>query len=184
MTDPLVADGAASVGRTLSRSQARFLRYWALNITLARRRGQPGFPGFSYDEAEWARLDQLSTGVTAGGFFLWIGMVVLTYLVVAILVVVGVIGTAVMTVWKSGNVPESQVFAAIAILCGLMIGIAMPLSISFGGLVADPLWRNRPELSPTDRALYAKISGQFRRMALVLAVVVFLAAASWAAFLK
>ena len=57
-----VVDGAPA--RVLSPGKNRFLRYWSLNMTLARSTGQGAFPGFSYTDDEWARMDVLAGGIT------------------------------------------------------------------------------------------------------------------------
>jgi hypothetical protein len=164
----------------LSRGKFRFLRYWSLNITLARSMGQSQFPGFSYTDDEWSRMEVLSTGLTAAGIWLWLGVVVLSYLIAAALAVSGVLGTAVSTIWRAHpNIPETQFFAAMALIIVMLIGIGMPFSIAFGGLVADPLWRNKPVEAPGDAALHAKVSRQFRNMGLVTGGLVLAIAALW-----
>ena len=70
MSEALVTDADAAPARVLSRGKNRFLRYWSLNMTLARRTGQGEFPGFSYSEDEWARMDALSDGISTGGICL------------------------------------------------------------------------------------------------------------------
>lgn len=176
------ADGAACV---LSPGRNRFLRYWSLNMTLARRTGQATFPGFSYSVDEWARMDELSGGITSGGIYLWLGAVVFSYMAAATLAVTVVIGGLLLTLWRNtANVTEPQIFSAIGVIIAAMIGFVMPFSIAFSGLVSDPLWRERPAEAPADAALYAKVMGQFRRMGLVAGVLVALIAAGWGIFLR
>ena len=176
--------GAAPT-RVLSPGKNRFLRYWSLNMTLARSTGQGAFPGFSYTDDEWARMDVLAGGITGGGVILWLGAVVFSYMAAAVFVVVVVIGGLLMTAWRNtANVTEPQIFSAIGVIIAGMIGVVMPLSIAFSGLVADPLWRVRPAETARDAELYAKVMRQFRRMGLVAGVLVALIAAGWAIFLR
>ena len=178
-----VVDGAPA--RVLSPGKNRFLRYWSLNMTLARSTGQGAFPGFSYTDDEWARMDVLAGGITSGGVMLWLGAVVFSYMAVAVLLVVGVIGGLLLTVWRNtANVTEPQIFSAIGVIIAGMIGLVMPLSIAFSGLISDLLWRERPAEAPADAQLYAKVTRQFRRMGLVAGVLVALVAAGWALFLR
>ncbi|HEY1751884.1 MAG TPA: hypothetical protein VGG29_11500 [Caulobacteraceae bacterium] len=180
MSQAVEAEGPAAAPQALSRGRRRFLRYWSLNVVLARRKGQAGFPGFSYSDDEWARMDELSNGITTGGIYLWLGAVTLTYMLVAAVVGGGVIGTAMMTLWRNAkDVPEPQFFAAAAIIIMAMVGLAMPLSIAVGGLVGDLFWPNRPAETPADGPLYAKVVGQFRRMGLFVGVLVVVIAAVW-----
>ena len=58
MSDSLVSPELGDT-RALSPGKFRFLRYWSLNITLARSMGQSEFPGFSYGDDEWARINAL-----------------------------------------------------------------------------------------------------------------------------
>jgi hypothetical protein len=180
-----VAAVADAPARVLSPGQHRFLRYWSLNMSLARRTGQATFPGFSYSDEEWARMDALSNGISTGGIYLWLGAVVFSYIAAAVFVVVVVIGGLLMTVWRNtASVTEPQIFSAIGVIIAGMIGLVMPLSIAFSGLVADPLWRVRPAEAPADAELYAKVTRQFRRMGLVAGVLVALIAAGWGIFLR
>ena len=115
----------------LSPGRFRFLRYWSLNMKLARGTGQGVFPGFSYDADEQARMDALAAGASATVIMVWLAAVVAAYLLVAIASVVAVIGAALVTVWRDVNdVPEAEILAAIALILVMMIGFAMPLSIS------------------------------------------------------
>jgi hypothetical protein len=182
MSDLIVSPDASEA---LSRGQFRFLRYWALNMTLARRGGQAGFPGFSYTNDEWARMDVLSTGLTTAGICLWLAVVVLSYLLAAVLAVGGVVGTALATVWRgNAHLPDTQVYAAIALMIVVLIGVGMPFSIAFGGLAADPLWRNKPTEVLSDSMLHAKVSRQFRTMGLVTGGLVLAIATLWGLVLR
>src|SRR5471032_2321941 len=135
----------------LSPGRFRFLRYWFLNMKLARGTGQGVFLGFSYDADEQARMDALAAGASATVIMVWLAAVVAAYLLVAIASVVAVIGAALVTVWRDVNdVPEAEILAAIALILVMMIGFAMPLSISAGGWIADAAWRTRPGQSPGD----------------------------------
>lgn len=185
MSQALATDADGATERVLSRGKNRFLRYWSLNMTLARRTGQGAFPGFSYSEDEWARMDALSGGISTGGIYLWLGAVVFSYMAAAVFVVVVVIGGLLLTAWRNAaSVTEPQIFSAIGVIIAGMIGLVMPLSIAFSGLVADPLWRVRPAEAPADAELCAKVMRQFRRMGLVAGVLVALIAAGWAFFLR
>jgi hypothetical protein len=169
----------------LTPAQFRFLRYWSLNMKLARRTGQDAFPGFSYDANEQARMDALATGASASAIMLWLAAVVAAYLLVAIVAVGGVIGTALVTVWRNiKDVPEAEIFTAIALMLVMMIGLGMPLSIGAGGWIADAAWRALPAQSPGDVQLFAKVKRQFRRMALVTGVLFVAAAFGWGVLLR
>jgi hypothetical protein len=184
MSDSLVSPELGDT-RALSPGKFRFLRYWSLNITLARSMGQSEFPGFSYGDDEWTRMEVLSTGLTTAGIWLWLGVVVLSYLIAAAVAVGGVLGTALSLLWRGHPAPpESQFFAVIALIIVVLIGVGMPFSIAFGGLVADPLWRNKPAEAPGDFALHAKVSRQFRNMGLVTGGLVLVIALLWGFVLR
>jgi hypothetical protein len=184
MSQALATD-ADGVARVLSRGKNRFLRYWSLNLILARRTGQAIMPGFSYSDAEWARMGELVGGITSGGIYLWLGAVVFSYMAVAVCAVTVVIGGLLMTAWRNtASVTEPQIFCAIGAIIAVMIAFVMPFSIAFSGLVSDPLWRERAAEAPGDAALYAKVARQFRRMGLVAGVLVALVAAGWGIFLR
>ena len=174
----LAANGADA--GALSPSRRSFLRYWSLNMTLLRRAGWRWVPGFSYGGDEQRRMDELAAGIPRGAILAWLGATVLIFLVVAIAAMTAILGTALTVLWPNpADMPEAGFFVIMALALMLAIGVGMPLSIAWGGAVADRIAPAPPAIDGTgDAARYAKVRGQFRRMGLALGVC-FLAAAGW-----
>ncbi len=178
------AEGLPSAA--LTKGRRRFLRYWALNVAFARQGGWGSIPGFAYTDAETSRLDELAHGFSRSGILIWLAATTVIYIVLAAVVLAVVMGAALSLLWPdSTKVPEAGFFTALGLVLVLMIGLGLPSSIALGGALADalsPPWTLAD--SPDDPALAAKVGRQFRRMGLVMAVLVIAGATGWAAFFR
>jgi hypothetical protein len=170
------------MAESLSPGQFRFLRYWSLNMKLARAVGQGSFPGFAYEAEERARMDALAAGAHASAVLLWLAAAAATYVLIALVAMAVVFGTALATVWRS-SLPEAQFFAAMLLVLVAMIGLGLPLSIGAGGWIADAVWRARPDQAPGDTQLFAKVRRQFLRIAIVTGGLFVAASLGWGALL-
>ncbi|HLY54080.1 MAG TPA: hypothetical protein VKS60_00900 [Stellaceae bacterium] len=149
----------------------RFLRYWSLNVALARSGGWESIPGFGYDEAERSRIATLAGAVPAGAVACWLAAAVAIYIGLAAAGVIGVVVPAISFLWPNpANMPATGFFALMASGLCLAIGFGLPLSIAWGGAIADRLGAGaEPPEEPGDAPLLGKMRGQFRRIGWILA---------------
>jgi hypothetical protein len=164
LTQPANPPAAA---QPLSAARFRFLRYWAVNVWLA----NGSFPGFAYTDEESRRLKTLADAASRTAVVVWLAATTVIYIALAGVLVSGVF--ALLPVfWPSpAGVPEAAFFGAMLLAVGAMVGLGLPLSISLGGGAADLLSSPPPSSSePSDVALAGKVSRQFRRMGVMVAV--------------
>lgn len=165
-------EGASSPAETrLSRRQCRFLRYWALNICVARRSGT-ATPGFSYEDAEWDRLFAIARTVSGSSIGVWLAATALGYIALATLIMIGVLVPLLSLLWPApATMPASGFFALLALMGVTLVAVGMPLSLAWGGALGDWL-AGTPDLAtePGDAALLRTIRRQFWRVAIVAAL--------------
>jgi hypothetical protein len=180
MSQPAAASDAAAA---LSPAKRRFLRYWSVNMAMvwAGGWGADAFPGFGYTETEQARMQALASQTTAAAIWVWMAAAVLIYIALAAAGMGAAMWAAFSLLWPNPDkVSEPGLLGLIVLVLVVMVGFGMPLSIGVGGALADGLNNHPTDDDPGDAALAAKITRQFRRMALVLAVLVAVAAPVWA----
>jgi hypothetical protein len=152
--------------QALTPSRRRFPRYWSLNMTLARTFGWVWMPGFTYGPDEWRRFEALAAAIPRRAVMIWLFATALIFVLLAAVVMIGVLGVALTVLWPNPtDMPEAGFFALLIAVIVLAIGFGMPLSIVWGGAIADWLEPGTPAVEAADDgALYAKIGRQFRRM--------------------
>ncbi|MEI9984179.1 MAG: hypothetical protein WDN69_13815 [Aliidongia sp.] len=155
----------------MSRRQCRFLRYWALNICIARRSGT-ATPGFSYEDAEWDRLFAIARTVSGSSVGLWFAATAFGYIALAAVLMVGVLAPLLSLLWPDpATLPASAFFALLALMGITLLGVGMPLSLAWGGALAD-WFAGTPDLARevADAALLRKVQRQFWRIAIFAAL--------------
>lgn len=156
----------------------RFLRYWSVNIWLAQSTGW-SFPGFSYTDDETARIKALAGAASRTAVIVWLAATVVIYMLIAG-VLMGALFWVLSIIWPNpADVSEIGFFGALIFALAGMIALGMPLSITLGGWAADLLSSAPPPPAPGDAALAAKVGRQFRRIGLILSVLVAVAAVVW-----
>ena len=167
--------------QALTPSRRRFLRYWSLNMTLARTFGWVWMPGFTYGPDEWRRFEALAAAIPRRAVTIWLVATALIFILLAAVATTGVLGVALTVLWPNpADMPEAGFFALLISVIVLAIGFGMPLSIVWGGAIADWLEPGTPAVEAADDgALHAKISRQFRRMAVFLGVAVAVTTVVW-----
>ncbi|HEY5070444.1 MAG TPA: hypothetical protein VII63_00290 [Caulobacteraceae bacterium] len=162
-----------------------FLRYWSLNVALARQAGWGWIPGFTYSQAEQRRMGELAAAIDQRARITWLAATALIFILAAAAMMTAALGTALTLLWPHpGDIPEAGFFALLALVMVLSIAIGLPLSIFLGGALAD--WAApapRSVGAPGDGALEAKVRAQFARMAVILGVLFTAAAFAWWALL-
>jgi hypothetical protein len=147
------------------------LRYWAVNMSMARASGQTYVPGFGYNAVEWERLETIAATVPRAAVFVWLAAAVVLYLVGAAVLVGFDLLVVASRLWPSpATAPEWGFFLLLASTGLVALSVLMPLSIAGGGWLADHVTGTRPPRGDEDdAALEAKVRHQFCRVAAVAA---------------
>lgn len=161
----------------------RLLRYWSLNLWLARRSGW-SFPGFSYTDAEAERLKALSDAIGGTAGLVWLAATVAICLALAAMLITGLFSLLSAMFPNPADLPAAGFFGALVLAAVGMVALGLPLSIALGGWIADLVAGPPPPPGPGDAALAAKVGGQFVRMGLVVAVLMVAMAVGWSFLLR
>ncbi len=155
----------------LSPRAERFLRYWSVNMGIAWESGYTWWPGFSYTEAERARMTELTRDLPGGAMVRYFLYAVIGTLLAAAIAVVVMVGAPIMLLYPDPSKLSPLVFVGLmASVIALILGVGMPLILMAAGWAADRWGGGRPAAGALgDTALYAKVRWQFQRMGLVLA---------------
>jgi hypothetical protein len=172
---------AATDVRSLSPSRQRFLRYWSLNMTLVRQAGWAWPVGFTYSGDEEQRMAALAATVPRAARLIWLAAAVAVFMLGAAGAMMMTLGTALTFLWPNASeIPELGFFTAMALAIVLAVGIGMPLSVAWGGAIADRIVPLRLDVElVSDTALHAKVTSQFRRMAVFAGLLFVAAAMGW-----
>lgn len=161
----------------------RFLRYWSLNVALARKQGWPSIPGFPYTDDEFSRIETIAAGISGGAVVLWMFATVVLFIAIAGIVMVGGFWPLLTFGWPDpSKLSATTFFVGMAVLIGLSLCIGLPLSLTLGGAIADRV-DSGPGLTdaPGDAALCHKMRAQFWRFGAVFAGLFLPAALVWTA---
>jgi hypothetical protein len=158
------------------------LAFWGRNMAPIRARGWI-WPGFDYSEAEWKRLLALADSVSGDAY---VGFQIVTaVLVIAAIGLAVAIGASVVTALYRITPPDLMQLGGLGPLVALalavfaLFGYGFPLVIRLAAaFTATQAMRAKLTVVPGDAELAAKIGRQFRRMAVFIAGVLFLIAAS------
>jgi hypothetical protein len=145
------------------------LAFWASNL-VAINSARMSWPGFSYSDAEWARMSTLAGAVEPGaaGKFKAINAVI--FIVIAAIGIVGFFLPLALVLFpvpaETSALKFSSLLAASAFL---IIGLGLPVSMRIAARwSADPVMLARLVPAPEDAALAAKISWQINRITLLM----------------
>lgn len=162
----------AAAQPALSAGQSRFLRYWGLNMSMVYSWGWAWTPGFSYTDDEKKRFAELSQTVSAGATSIWMAAVVILFLLIGAVAMTVMIVIASLAWPDPSKTPAIAFVSLLALTCFLTLGFGFPLSMVWGGTIAD--WfagGAAPAEAPGDAALHAKIRGQLWRLIAVMCVI-------------
>jgi hypothetical protein len=157
----------------ISAGNRRFLRYWAVNVSIVYAGGWSWIPGFPYKEEEKSRLAAIAASVPGAAVTVWLAAATIFFFLVLIVLVVGVMVPLITLLWPDpANMSATGFVSILALLMLVSIGWVMPLSIALGGAVADYLAGDPPPPDlPGDAALCAKIHHQFWRLCAIIATI-------------
>jgi hypothetical protein len=144
------------------------LAFWARNM-VAIRRGGMTWPGFSYTDPEWARMDALAGAVERWRFklYTWVNAAIFIAFAAA---GIGAIFLPLASILfpvpaETKPLPFVLLLAATALL---ILGVGLPVSMRITArLVASDATRTLKP-APGDAALEAKIGWQIRRMIIIM----------------
>jgi hypothetical protein len=145
------------------------LAFWSRHMVAINDEGMH-WPGFSYSEAEWARMRELAEPVADGTFRRFIVTTAMFFLVVAAAGVIGIfLPLAKMLFPVPAQTGGLQFAALLAACCLLITGVGVPLSMSAAArFCADTRMHGRLASKPGDGPLASKIAWQLRRITLVM----------------
>src|SRR5580704_4444450 len=145
------------------------LAFWARIMTGFKGAGMPWL-GFTYSDAEWARLETLTDFVSgeAAGMFIVVNAVV--FIALAAIVVFGVFLPLALVLFPNPADTKPLPFALLlAATCLLTLGFGLPLSMrATAWLLTTDAVRARLVPAPEDPALWAKVRFQMTRMTVIL----------------
>ena len=145
------------------------LAFWARGMT-AIRDGRMEWPGFSYSEAEWARMRTLAAPIGAGRYQLFTLVNAVIFIAIAALGIFCVFLPLASLLFpvpaETSALKFSLLLAASAFL---IIGLGLPISLRLSSaLVASKEMRAGLAAAPGDKALAAKVSWQINRIMLIM----------------
>ncbi len=145
------------------------LAFWARGMT-AIKDGRMEWPGFSYTDAEWARMRVLAAPIGAGRYqlFTWVNAAI--FIAIAALGIVCVFLPLATLLFPVPAETSALKFLALLAACAfLIIGLGLPVSMRLAGtLLASKEMRAVLTAEAADEALAAKVSWQINRIMLVM----------------
>ncbi|MER9597571.1 MULTISPECIES: hypothetical protein [unclassified Mesorhizobium] len=145
------------------------LAFWAKGMT-AIRDGHMEWPGFSYTEAEWARMSTLAKPIGAGTYQLFTLVNAAIFIAIAALGIFGIFLPLATLLFPVPAETSALKFSLLLAACAfLIIGIGLPISLRLStALVAPKSLHTNLVAVAGDQALAAKVSWQINRIMLVL----------------
>lgn len=150
-------------------ANAARLAFWARMVTGIKGAGMT-WPGFSYTDAEWSRLEVLADQVSAevAGAFLWLNAAV--FIGLAAIVMFGVFLPLATVIFPNPADTRPLPFALLlAAVCLLTLGVGLPLAMRVTAwLLTTDKVRGRLASEPGDAALWAKVRFQMTRTTVIM----------------
>ena len=145
------------------------LAFWAKNM-LAIRDGRMEWPGFSYSDPEWARMDELGQAVSDGAYVKFVLVNAVVFIAIAALAIGAVfIPLATILFPIPAETSALKFTLLLAGTCFLTIGLGLPLSMRIASaLLADRRAIAALPPSEADTALAAKVAWQLNRITLIM----------------
>ncbi|WP_137931964.1 hypothetical protein [Mesorhizobium comanense] len=145
------------------------LAFWAkgmVSINDARME----WPGFSYSEAEWARMRTLSEPIGAGTYQLFTMVNAVIFIAIAALGIAGVFLPLATLLFPIPAQTSALKFSLLLAACAfLIIGLGLPVSMRLAAmLVGGKTLRAALVPAEGDEALAAKVSWQINRIMLIM----------------
>jgi hypothetical protein len=145
------------------------LAFWAkgmVSINDARME----WPGFSYSEAEWARMRTLSEPIGAGTYQLFTMVNAVIFIAIAALGIAGVFLPLATLLFPIPAQTSALKFSLLLAACAfLIIGLGLPVSMRLAAmLVGGKTLRAALIAAEGDEALAAKVSWQINRIMLIM----------------
>ena len=151
------------------------VRYWGGSLSLVRSKDSGQWPGFHYEEAERKQLDALAEQVGLGELALFLLLNSLVFIAMAGLVVVAGFIPLVKAMFPvASETPALPVFGLLGLLCALMAGIGVPLSLVISAGLLSKLYQHPPLPEPTEAQivhLFLKMQRQCLRAGLAVTIV-------------
>ncbi|MGH3426029.1 MAG: hypothetical protein ACRDQZ_00380 [Mycobacteriales bacterium] len=171
----------APVEPELSARERRFLRYWSVAMVLSRQCDWRWIPGFTYHQDEEERLRDLALRTPLKAVVVWLAASVVIVVLSGFAALVVIAGLAFLMVWRTpGDVSGQGSYAAMGMVLILTIAAGVPLSVGWGGVVAERLViQSPPSERSIDVRLVRRIEGQLRRASATFALVFAMIALFW-----
>ena len=154
----------------LTDGQARLLRFWGANMTIAFATSD-WWLGFSYTEGEKARLAALGETIPPSAMALWMFLFVpAIFIAIAGLAVVGLMLPAITLLYPNpADLQPLPFVLVLAAVTAVSIGLGLPVAMVLGGRLALRLVGDKGSAAaePGDVALYAKFRRQLLRYVVV-----------------
>jgi hypothetical protein len=145
------------------------LAFWARGM-IAIQDARMEWPGFSYTDAEWARMRVLAAPIGAGRYQLFTMVNAVIFIAIAALGVVCVFLPLATLLFPVPAETSALKFSALLAACAfLIIGLGLPISLRLSSaLVASREMRAGLVAEASDDALAAKVSWQINRITLIM----------------
>jgi hypothetical protein len=138
------------------------VRYWACNMTLVHDQGT-SWPGFGYTDGEKETLRSIAGKVGSPEFFVWIGLVVVFFLVFATLTAIGGVSWMSPVDVNPAIRADSSAAAFYVTLCSVMVlclSVIFPFSLLTASWVCGRWLFSTPDCALTDRATTVHFIGK------------------------
>jgi hypothetical protein len=145
------------------------LAFWA-EIMMRIKRAGMSWPGFSYTDEEWARLEPLADAVAPfdAGRFKVVNAIVFIALAAAVMMG-GFLPLASALFPVPAETPALPFVALLAAMCFLIIGLGLPVSMGIAApFSAGAGTRGNLSALAYDAGLWAKVAFQMRRITLIM----------------
>lgn len=145
------------------------LAFWAKNMT-AIRDGKMEWPGFSYTDPEWARMDVLAGAVSDAAYVKYVLVNAVIFIAIAAIGIAAVFLPLATVLFPIPAETSALKFTLLlAACCFLIIGAGLPVSLAAAAsLTADRAAIAALPPSPLDGPLAGKVSWQINRITLIM----------------
>ena len=159
------------------------LAMWGKNMT-AIRGGRMEWPGFSYSEGEWRRLNAVSAAVNNAAFNKYILVNAAVFIVIAAIGIAAIFLPLATVLFPVPAETSALKFALLLAACAvLIIGAGLPISLRIAAwMSADATMRAQLAAASGDAALSSKISWQINRITLIMCGVLVPGMLVWIAY--
>lgn len=145
------------------------LAFWAKNM-MGIRAGGMEWPGFSYEDAEWERMEVLAGGVSDAAYIRYVLVNAVIFIIIAAIGIAAVFLPLATILFPIPAETSALKFTLLlATCCFLIIGVGLPISLGLAArLCGDKQALAALPPSAMDEPLQAKISWQINRITLIM----------------